>query len=227
MSEAQILLVEDDEKIAEVLQEYLQAQGYVVHHLARGDQVIDFLAQHSVDLILLDIMLPGVDGLQLCQTIRSTPSTRSIPIALTTAKVEEIDRILGWEMGADDYICKPFSLREVLARVRSLLRRRELNEQPVSQQWHLDSQRFEVCYQGRCLELSAIECELLNVLSHAPGRVFSRSQLIDSIYQDHRIVNERTIDSHIKKLRQKLHKQFGELDFIVSVYGAGYKFVMP
>ncbi len=218
-----ILLVEDEHKIAEVVQEYLQNQGYEVVHLDDGAQVMPWLSQHAADLVLLDVMLPNVDGLSLCRQIRAL---YSMPLALLTAKVEEVDRIIGWEMGADDYICKPFSLRELLARIKALLRRAQPHT-PAESGWRLDKDRFQACYQGQCVELSAIECALLQTLSASPGRIYSRAQLIDSIYADHRVVSDRTIDSHVKKLRQKLAAAFGEIELIHSVYGAGYKFHLP
>ncbi|WFE69227.1 response regulator [Thiomicrospira sp. R3] len=226
MTPAHILLVEDEYKIAEVLQEYLQGHGYRVSHLNHGKNLLDWLSKHPVDVILLDVMLPGTDGLELCQKIRQTSQ---VPIALITAKVEEVDRILGWEMGADDYICKPFSLREVLSRVKALVRRAQPQSGPLhnNQAWLLDVNKFKVFYQNKSVDLSAIECAILRLLSQSPGRIFSRNQLMNAIYTDNRVVSDRTIDSHIKKLRHKMSAVFGEVELIYSVYGAGYKFEPP
>ncbi|MES0328192.1 MAG: winged helix-turn-helix domain-containing protein, partial [Gammaproteobacteria bacterium] len=172
------------------------------------------------DLILLDIMLPGKDGLTLCREIRKISN---LPIIFITARVEEIDRLLGLELGADDYICKPFSLREVVARVKTVLRR--FSPQPVgNSNLRLDETTYKVHYQGQALELTAVEFQLFKVMYARPGQIFSRQQLMDSIYNDHRIVSTRTIDSHIKKLRKKFHQVNDQEDIIYSVYGVGYKY---
>jgi len=156
-----------------------------------------------------------------------------VPIILITARIEEIDRILGLELGADDYICKPFSPREVVARVKALLRRSQLQantadkqESNTQKKWYLDEGRYQLKYQQQTITLTAVEFEIMRTLSHSPGNIFSRSQLIERIYHDHRIVSDRTVDSHIKKLRQKLNVAFGDMEWIQSVYGVGYKFVM-
>ncbi|WP_319381024.1 response regulator [Thiomicrorhabdus sp.] len=223
MSKPIILIVEDETKIAEILEEYLRSHGYETVHFDHGGEVENWLKQHHADLVLLDVMLPDADGMQLCQAIRGFSQ---VPIMMLTARVEEIDRILGLELGADDYMCKPFSPREVVARVKALLRRVKPAAKTASR-WQLDGERYQVHYDGVDADLSAVEFEILRVLSETPGRIFSRSQLIDSIYHDHRIVSDRTIDSHIKKLRQKLAAAFGETEWIHSVYGVGYKFVEP
>ncbi|MBF6057611.1 MULTISPECIES: response regulator [Thiomicrorhabdus] len=223
MSKQVILIVEDEHKIADILVEYLQSHGYETVYFDHGSEVESWLKQHPVDLVLLDVMLPDADGMQLCQAIRKFSQ---VPIMMLTARVEEIDRILGLELGADDYMCKPFSPREVVARVKALLRR----AQPAVEQqsyWQLDEERYQVHYAGVDADLSAVEFEILRALSETPGRILSRAQLIDNIYHDHRIVSDRTIDSHIKKLRQKLAAAFGEAEWIHSVYGVGYKFVEP
>ncbi|WP_321276972.1 response regulator [Thiomicrorhabdus indica] len=224
-----ILLVEDEPEIAQLLIDYLESYGYQTQHFLSGEGVHDWLAENQADCVLLDIMLPNADkfgdGLKLCREIRQTSQ---VPIMMLTAKVEEIDRILGLELGADDYVCKPFSPREVIARVKALLRRSHLSKTksgPPSE-WHLDEATYQVHYHQNHVELSAVEFAIMRTLSSAEGTIFSRSQLIDSIYNDHRVVSDRTIDSHIKKLRQKLAATFGENEWIQSVYGVGYKFVM-
>lgn len=222
MRQERIVIVEDEAKIAEILIEYLHSFGYETQYFERGAQVVSWLKENRADCVILDIMLPDSDGIELCQQIRGFSQ---IPIMMLTARVEEVDRILGLEMGADDYICKPFSPREVVARVKALLRRaKPSSEHPQDNAWVLDGERYQVRYQGDKVDLSAVEFEILRTLSQAPGRIFSRAQLIDSIYHDHRIVSDRTIDSHIKKLRQKLSAALGENDWIQSVYGVGYKF---
>ncbi len=223
-----VVIVEDETKIADILIDYLHSHGYQTQYFASGEGVVDWLMQNPADCVLLDVMLPDSelygDGLELCKSIRGFSS---VPIMMVTARIEELDRILGLELGADDYICKPFSPREVVARVKALLRRSQLVQNPLQpSSWQLDEQRYQVHYENKSTDLSAVEFEILHTLSQAPGRIFSRSQLIDNIYHDNRVVSDRTIDSHIKKLRQKLSSTFGENDWIQSVYGVGYKFLL-
>ncbi len=217
-----ILIVEDETKLATVLRDYLTRDGYEVSLLDRGDAVLDWLTRETPDLILLDIMLPGTDGLDLCRAIRGQQQT---PIIMTTARVEEIDRLLGLELGADDYICKPFSPREVVARVKAVLRRTRLNGEPETKaKLQLADNSNRARYGDRDTELTAIEMRLLQLLMKYPGRIFTRDQLMDDIYPDRRLVSDRTIDSHIKNLRRKLATLAPDQEFVRSVYGAGYKF---
>lgn len=223
-----IVIVEDEIKIAEIVIEYLQSHGYQTQYFESGEGVINWLQHNQADCVLLDVMLPNSNlygnGLELCKQIRGFSQ---VPIMMITARIEELDRILGLELGADDYICKPFSPREVVARVKALLRRANLPVQAIqSGDWQLDEQRYQVHFKGKSTDLSAVEFEILQTLSKSPGRIFSRSQIIDNIYHDNRVVSDRTIDSHIKKLRQKLNSAFGENDWIQSVYGVGYKFLL-
>jgi len=173
---------------------------------------------------LLDINLPNIDGITLCQTIRES---LNVPIILCTARVDEIDRLIGLDMGADDYVCKPYSPLEVIARINAVLRRTHRQPQPFlsdnTSTFQLNESQLSVTINGTTLALTAIECRLLALMSSQPGRVFSRVQIIEKAYTDHRIVNDRSIDSHIKKLRKKI-KQIGGNDYLHSVYGAGYKF---
>ena len=197
-----ILIVEDETKLATVLRDYLMRDGYSVSLLDRGDGVLDWLSRETPDLILLDLMLPGTDGLSLCRAIRSTQQT---PIIMTTARVEEIDRLLGLELGADDYICKPFSPREVVARVKAVLRRtHQVPDSTPQPQLQLAENSNRARFGDRDTELTAIEMRLLQLLMKQPGRIFTRDQLMDDIYPDRRLVSDRTIDSHIKNLRRKL-----------------------
>lgn len=217
-----ILIVEDETKLATVLRDYLMRDGYSVSLLDRGDGVLDWLSRETPDLILLDLMLPGTDGLSLCRAIRSTQQT---PIIMTTARVEEIDRLLGLELGADDYICKPFSPREVVARVKAVLRRtRQMPDSTPEPQLQLAENSNRARFGDRDTELTAIEMRLLQLLMKQPGRIFTRNQLMDDIYPDRRLVSDRTIDSHIKNLRRKLSTLAPDQEFVRSVYGAGYKF---
>lgn len=223
-----ILIVEDEEKIADVLRDYLRLEGYDTFHLARGDEVVDWVRQNGCDLVLLDVMLPGRSGLDICQELRSFPDTA---IIMVTARVDEIDRLLGLALQADDYICKPFSPREVVARVNAVLRRtlRRESSPGVPQDdraagLQLDPERWSASLGGRDLGLTAVEFQLLRVLASQPGRIYSRDQLMDAMYRDERIVADRTVDSHVKKLRRKIARLMGECELIHSVYGVGYKY---
>ena len=218
-----ILIVEDEEKIATLLRDYLQQSHYETHLIHHGDEVMPWLKENNPDLLLLDIMLPGKDGLAICREIRKEST---LPIIFITARVEEIDRLLGLELGADDYICKPFSLREVVARVKAVLRR--LSPQPaVESGLSFDEDTYKLHYRGQTMDLSAVEFQLFKVMFERPGQIFSRQKLMDSIYNDHRIVSTRTIDSHIMKLRKKLHLLNDQQELIYSVYGVGYKYEPP
>jgi len=167
-------------------------------------------------------MLPGKDGLEICKEIRSFSN---VPIIMVTARVEEIDRLLGLELGADDYICKPLSPREVVARVKTVLRRSSLQAQDeIPQFLSLNDEKYQATLQGRKLDLTAVEFKLLSILAQKPGRIYSRDQLMDLLYSDHRIVCDRTIDSHIKKLRKKIAAVATGVDLIHSIYGVGYKY---
>ena len=169
-------------------------------------------------------MLPGCDGLDICRELRRFSA---VPIIIITARVEEIDRLLGLELGADDYICKPFSPREMVARVKAVLRRlqAQTTDAPIGTvRLKLDRHSFRVRAEGQEVELTTVEFQLLQALYQQPGRIFSRSKLMDLIYQDQRIVSDRTIDSHIKKLRKKLDELLPNQELIHSVYGAGYRY---
>jgi len=226
IDQEQILIVEDEPKIARLVADYLEGSGFTTHHLAHGDTVLPWLATQEArpTLIVLDLMLPGTDGLTLCREIRQR--WPGVAIIMLTARVEEVDRLLGLELGADDYICKPFSPREVVARTRAVLRRSRAASAPaaVGSDLVLDEEGWRALADGRDLGLTAVEFQLLKVLMHSPGRIFTREQLMDHMYRDHRIVSERTVDSHIKKLRRKIAETWPERDVIRSVYGVGYKY---
>lgn len=219
---SRILIVEDEEKLAMLQADYLRNAGFDSHRLANGLEVMPWLKSNTADLILLDVMLPGCDGLTLCRNIRGFST---VPIIMVTARIEEIDRLLGLELGADDYICKPFSLREMVARVKAILRRS--SPSPTASQatpLTLDAERFRVNFGKLNVELTVVEFLLLQTMVQQPGRIFSRTQLMDMIYRDQRIVSDRTIDSHIKKLRKKLADLAPGRELIHSVYGAGYRY---
>jgi two-component system, OmpR family, response regulator BaeR len=217
-----ILIVEDELKLARLQADYLQNAGFDTDCLSNGLEVLPWLKANHTDLILLDVMLPGCDGLEICRKLRSFST---VPIIMITARIEEIDRLLGLELGADDYICKPFSPREMVARVKAVLRRLQAHTiQALPSAIKLDPHSFRVLAEGHEIELTTVEFQLLQALCQQPGRIFSRSKLMDLIYQDQRIVSDRTIDSHIKKLRKKLTDLLPNQELIHSVYGAGYRY---
>lgn len=217
-----ILIVEDEPKLAELLRDYLAQASFETTVIDNGLEVVPYVREHKPDLVLLDLMLPGRDGMEICKEIRTFSN---LPIIMVTARVEEIDRLLGLELGADDYVCKPFSPREVVARVKSVLRRAGGETTIKAKGLILDEARYQASLHGVDLELTAVEFKLLSFLAANPGRIYSRDQLMDKIYTDQRIVSDRTIDSHIKKLRKKIAKLDPEEDLIGSVYGVGYKFI--
>ncbi|MCP4353746.1 MAG: response regulator [Desulfobacterales bacterium] len=227
MTTAHILIVEDERKIAQLLRDYLEKAGYTVSSLERGDQVIASVRQKQPDLILLDIMLPGADGMEVCREVRKFSS---VPVIMITAKVEEIDRLLGLELGADDYICKPFSPREVVARVKAVLRRigsepdeNQLVAGPVT----LDENTRRVTVGNEELKLTRSEFGLLKVMMDRPNRVFSRNELLNRVQGYDFEGYDRTIDTHVKNLRKKLSEMIPEQEIITTVYGIGYKFNPP
>lgn len=229
---ADILIVEDEPKLAELLQKYLAAAGYQSRHVARGDAVVEAVQQQRPDLVLLDIMLPGMDGWEICRRLRSFCD---VPILMLTARAEEEDRLRGLELGADDYISKaPFSPREVVARVKSMLRRNALVQRAQAQAsptttelLHIDELRHQASVRGEPLNLTPLELRLLKTFAAAPGQVFSREQLLNHLHDDDRPVTDRVIDTHIKNLRRKLEPFFPGHNAIQAVYGVGYCFELP
>jgi two-component system, OmpR family, response regulator BaeR len=217
---AHILVVEDEPKLAALVGDYLQASGYAWHWVADGREAIPVIRAQQPDLVVLDLMLPGRNGLDICRELRSFSD---VPIVMLTAKVEEIDRLLGLELGADDYICKPFSPREVVARIKAILRRARAIAEPGNAALKIDDAAHRASFKGIVLDLTPVEFRLLKTLAGAPGRVFSRDRLLDNLYLDHRVVTDRTVDSHIKNLRRKLEQAAPGQDPIRSIYGVGYK----
>lgn len=221
----QVLIVEDEPKLAQLLSDYLIQAGFKTHVINNGLEVIDWVKAHKPDLILLDIMLPGLDGIEICKALRAFSD---VPIIMVTARVEEVDRLLGLELGCDDYICKPFSPREVVARVKAILRRfQPAQSNSIMNGICLDEARNKTTINGHELVLTAVEFQLLSILFKGKGRIYSRDQLMDHIYSDNRVVSDRTIDSHIKKLRKRINEVLPEQDIIHSVYGLGYKLEEP
>ena len=221
-----IAIVEDEPKLARLLQGYLAKADFNSTIYDNGEEALDAIRRSPPDLVLLDLMLPGLDGMSVCRELRKSSD---LPIIMLTARVEEIDRLLGLEIGADDYICKPYSPREVVARVKAVLRRSQpKNDGAVqNEEFTLDETKAMVSIRGAHCELTRVELYLLKALHDKPGQILSRDQLMHRIYSDNRIVSDRTIDSHVKKLRQKLHDLHADAEYVHSVYGIGYKFEMP
>lgn len=219
-----ILVVEDEEKLAQSICDYLAHENFNHHAIHNGSEVIPWVETNSPNLILLDIMLPGKDGISICREIREKSD---VPIIMLTARTDEIDRLLGLELGADDYVCKPFSLRELTARVKAVLRRYQATPNAAAcsnKDLQLNKANYHVAFAERSIELTAVEFGLLETLFSQAGRIYSRSELASKAYQDDRIVSDRTVDSHIKKLRKKLAEVAPDEQFIHSIYGVGYKY---
>ena len=220
-----ILIVEDEPRLAELLADYLRHSHFHPEHTASAVEAERRVREGHFDAVLLDLMLPDGDGMEVCKAIRRFSE---VPVLMITARVEEVDRLLGLEIGADDYICKPFSPREVVARVKAVLRRTRGEPRDRQAGLTLDRHRFEAVHGEARVALTAIEFELLATLARQPGRIWSRDRLMDVIYPDHRVVSDRTIDSHIRKLRRKLSEDLGgQHDWIGSVYGVGYRLQTP
>ena len=219
---APILVVEDEPKIANLVIDYLKQASYPTHWLADGQEVVEWVRQNSPRLILLDIVLPSKDGIEICTQIRGFSP---VPIVMLTARVEEIDRLLGFELGADDYICKPFSPPELVARIRSILRRVAAT-QPAQGSYlglAVDEEQHRATINGQPINLTPVEFRLLAVLLKCPGRVYSRAFLMEDIYVDNFDVSDRSIDSHVKNLRKKIRKFLPDETVIQTIYGVGYK----
>jgi two-component system phosphate regulon response regulator PhoB len=221
---ARILVVEDEEPLIEVLRYNLEAEGYQVEAVARGDDADTRLRERTPDLVVLDWMLPGLSGIELCRRLRARPETRSLPIIMLTARGEESERIRGLATGADDYIVKPFSVPELIARVRALLRRaspERMADVLTFGDIELDRDRRRISRGGREIELGPTEYRLLEFLMERPGRVFTREQLLDGVWGSEVYIDERTVDVHVGRLRKALNRG-RDADPIRTVRGAGY-----
>lgn len=227
MNGAKICVVEDDVKIAKVLIDYLQANAYHATHFMDGLQAFEALRTQSFDVVLLDRMLPSLDGVSLCQRLREFSA---VPVIMLTAMVEEEDKLDGLDAGADDYVCKPFSPREVIARVKAQLRRSQFaSNSEVSEVWPyvVNQTNMSISMQGKMLNLTPVEYRILAELLLHPGRVYSRQQLLDVASDDNRDSSDRTIDAHIKNLRKKIDAICDLSQRLQSVYGVGYRFALP
>jgi two-component system response regulator ResD len=228
MAAAKILVVDDEVKIRELVKAYLQKEGFAVDEAGNGHEALEKYNSNSYDTVIMDLMMPGMDGLELCRQLRKTSD---VPVIMLTAKGDEIDRILGLELGADDYMVKPFSPRELVARVKAVLRRARKGDftgkvVPVIEAGDLriNEETREVTVGGEPLGLTPKEYELLLCLARRPGRVFSREQLLEQVWGYDFFGEARTVDTHITRLREKIARVRGERQYIATVWGIGYKF---
>ena len=219
-----VLVVEDDPRIALLLLDYLRSEGFQAHSLADGKLALSEVEHAPPDLLILDLNLPGLDGVSVCRAVRAFSD---IPILMVTARIDELDRLLGLNSGADDYVCKPFSPREVMARVHALLRRSERRVTSEPPLWTIDDDSLRLAWRGHWLSLTPLEFRMLRRLLSQPGRVFSRAQLLESAHGELRDVSDRAIDTHVKNLRRKLQAVRADDDCIASVYSVGYRFDPP
>ena len=218
-----VLIVEDEKKLADIMIAYLNKEQFRVTHYESGSGVSDWVKNNQPNIILLDLMLPDVNGKDLCKEIRQFST---VPIIMVTAMIDEIDRLIGLELGADDYVCKPFSPKEVIARVKAVLRRSEgdFNQGEIYDAFEVNDETYSIKLHGDRLDLTPVEFRLLKMFIQSPGRVFNRDQILDNIFEDGRIVLDRTVDTHVKNLRHKLKTASPEHDYVRSVYGIGYSF---
>lgn len=228
---AEILIVDDEKDIADLLAYNLEKEGFSTRKACDGERALTMLQSRRPDLILLDLMLPGIQGLEVCRRIRRHPETASIPILMLTARGDESDKILGLEMGADDYITKPFSVKELLARIRAVLRRTAAAENVAEGKeafryrgLSVDFLSYEVSLDGRKIDLSPMEFKLLQFLCHNPGRVFSRDQILDRVWGIDAFVEPRTVDVQVRRLRARIETNPEKPEYIHTVRGVGYKF---
>lgn len=230
-----ILVIEDDPGIADLLRLHLSDAGFGVEVAATGEQGLQRSAKEGFDLIILDLMFPsGPDGLEVCRQLRARP--RYVPILMLTARAAEVDRVVGLEMGADDYLTKPFGIRELVARVKALFRRAEGMEESANatpdrpievQGLRIDPERREIVVQGQLVKLTAKEFDLLLHFARNPGRVFQRSQLLDAVWGYSHTGYEHTVNAHINRLRSKIEQDPSKPTYIQTVWGVGYKFCDP
>ncbi len=224
-----ILVVDDEPHIIEVVRDYLKQAGYRVLTARDGRTALTIARHEQPDLVVLDLMLPGgIDGLDVCRSLRQDPALADVPIIMLTARIEETDRLIGLELGADDYVTKPFSPREVVARVRAVLRRAGRSEvQPSSivraGELAIDLANRSVTVGGDPISLTPTEFDLLAIMARSPGRPFTRAQLMDMVYDVAYAGYDRAIDSHIKNLRRKIEPDPHEPRYVLTVYGVGYK----
>jgi len=223
-----ILVVDDEADLVELVSYNLKKEGFSVESALDGETALAKIKKDRYDLVVLDLMLPGIQGMELCRILRNDPKTGALPVIMLTAKGEEVDKILGLELGADDYITKPFSPRELVARVKAVLRRSV--EKPTPERMLkvgdlvIDTERYTVSVKGKPIKLSATEFKLLLFLAERKGKVFNREQLLDAIWSDEAFVEPRTVDVHIRRLRAQIEENPAKPRYIKTLRGIGYFF---
>ena len=225
-----IFVLEDEPDISRLIQYQLESAGYVVRPYVAINQILSDAERQPPALFLLDIMVPGGDGLDLCRRLRLNPTLSVVPIVFLTARAAENDRVLGLEMGADDYITKPFSTRELVARVKAVMRRFERPTSPSVlkfQDIEIDANAMQLRVKGELVTTTATEFRLLDYLARHPGRVFSRDQLLDAVWGDARFVTPRSVDVYVRRVREKIEVDADEPRYLKTMRGAGYRFEMP
>jgi phosphate regulon transcriptional regulator PhoB len=225
-----ILVVDDEKDIVDLITYNLEKEGFSTIKAYNGESALELVKAKKPDMVILDLMLPGIRGLEVCKFIRKNPETETLPIIMLTAKGDQVDKILGLEMGADDYITKPFNVGELIARVRAVLRRAEVRPDPDKAEiftykgLHIDYGSYEVSVEGKKVDLGPTELKLLRFFTQHPGRVYTRDQLLDYVWGDETFVEPRTVDVHISRLRLAIEKDKEKPQYILTVRGIGYKF---
>ncbi len=225
-----VVIIEDEKDIVDLVRYNLRKEGFEVEGFSRAQSGLDYLARNPAELVLLDVMLPDLDGFEVCKRLRAEERFRRLPVIFLTAKGEEVDRVVGLELGADDYVVKPFSPRELVARIKAVLRRQaapaERKERIEAPDFLLDARTQEVRVRGRAVALSALEFKLLHFLASHPRQVFSRDRLLDEVWGRDRFVTPRTVDVHIRRLREKVEGAAAKPRFLETVRGTGYRFIL-
>jgi phosphate regulon transcriptional regulator PhoB len=225
-----ILVIDDEKDIVELIAFNLQKEGFVVARAYDGKAALRLIKTQKPDLVILDLMLPEISGLDVCKAIRANPETAGLPIIMLTAKADETDKIIGLEIGADDYITKPFSVKELVARVRAILRRRHDEDKSLTKEifsfrgLQINYASYDVLIDGKKVTLSPTELRLLFFFSRNPGRVYTRNQILDNVWGDNNFVTPRAVDVHIRRLRSQIEKDVDNPQYILTIRGVGYKF---
>ncbi|HLI30236.1 MAG TPA: response regulator transcription factor [Terriglobia bacterium] len=225
-----IVVIEDEKDIVDLVTYALRKEGFDVKSCTRGQEGLEMIRRGPADLAVIDIMLPDLDGLEVCKRVRSDENLRDLPVIFLTARGEEVDRVLGLEIGGDDYVVKPFSPRELVARIKAVLRRRERGEERWDvievRDLRLDPSTQEVIVRGRSVGLSTLEFRLLHYMASHPRRIFARENLLDQVWGRDRFVTPRTVDVHIRRLREKIEAQPDRPQYLQTVRGSGYRFTV-
>ena len=227
---SKILIVDDEKDIADLISYNLEREGFSTTKAFHGDKVLAIIKAQKPDLMILDLMLPGTNGLDICKGLRANPDIAHLPVIMLTAKSDEVDKIIGLEIGADDYMTKPFSVKELIARVRTILRRvQEREKSSTKKMFEYEGLRinYESCtvqVQGRIINLSPTELKILFFLTRNPGRVYSRNQILGHVWGDDTFITDRAVDVHIRRLRSQIEKDMENPRYILTVRGFGYKF---